>query len=39
MAAVAAGLQLSLWFDFPTGPAIVAAATVLFALSLAVRRR
>jgi zinc transport system permease protein len=33
MAAVAFGLALSLRFDVPSGPAIVAAAAVLFALS------
>lgn len=36
--AVAAGLAASLAFDTPSGPSIVAAAAVLFALSLAARR-
>jgi zinc transport system permease protein len=36
--AVAAGLAASLVFDTPSGPSIVAAAAVLFALSVAVRR-
>ena len=36
--AVAAGLSASLAFDTPSGPSVVAAAAVLFALSLAARR-
>lgn len=36
--AVAAGLAASLVFDTPSGPSIVAASAVLFALSLAGRR-
>ncbi len=36
--AVAGGLAASLIFDTPSGPSIVAAAAVLFALSVAVRR-
>lgn len=36
--AVAAGLAASLAFDTPSGPSIVAAAAVLFALSVATRR-
>lgn len=38
MLAVLAGLALSLKADTPAGPSIVAAAAVLFALSLVVRR-
>jgi zinc transport system permease protein len=36
--AVAAGLSASLAFDTPSGPSVVAAAAVLFALSLTARR-
>ena len=36
--AVAAGLSASLAFDTPSGPSVVAAAAVLFALSLGARR-
>jgi zinc transport system permease protein len=39
MLAVLAGLALSLWADTPAGPSIVAAAAVLFAVSLVLRRR
>lgn len=37
--AVLGGLQASLQYDTPAGPSIVAVAAVLFALSLAVRRK
>jgi zinc transport system permease protein len=37
VAAVVAGLSLSLWFDTPAGPSIVASAACLFAVALSVR--
>ena len=36
---VAAGLLISLYFDTPTGPSIVASSLILFAISASTRRR
>jgi len=39
LASLAAGLGLSLWLDFPVGPAAIVAATALFAASLLLKSR
>jgi len=39
MTAIVVGLATSWWLDTPVGPSIVVGATLLFALSLAVRAR
>lgn len=39
MASVGIGLQASLWWDWPTGPSIVAAAVMIFALGQGIATR